>query len=206
MAAWLASLTRLASCSWRSASHAGPRPLRAARSGRSRTGAASRRPPPSMSQQRDHRPIHSPGVRHRSPPPCGQAACCRRVQAAAQRFAVGHDGCLRLARRHQALQVAQDRGGVAPRVCSYCCSSSCRRSRVASSRVPGRRSSGLPPAARGPADVAKELRSLPSRNTASALTPSVVRNSLAALADALGQHDQLAERPKARPDGTPAAA
>ena len=66
------------------------------------------------------------------------------------------------------------------RVFSYCPSSRVSCSLTCGSRVPGRRRSALPSIT--PCAISrKEFRSLPSRNTASALTPSVVRNSLALL-------------------------
>ena len=66
------------------------------------------------------------------------------------------------------------------RVCSYSFSSASRCSRVCGSLVPARRSSGLP-SSRPWAISWNEFKSLPSRNTASGLTPSIVRNSLADL-------------------------
>ena len=66
------------------------------------------------------------------------------------------------------------------RVCSYSFSSASRRSRVCSSFEPVRRSSELP-SIRPWAISLNEFKSLPSRNTASGDTPSIVRNSLADL-------------------------
>jgi hypothetical protein len=66
------------------------------------------------------------------------------------------------------------------RVCSYSFSSASRRSRVCSSLVAARRSSGLPSSMPWAISL-NEFRSLPSRNTASGDTPSMVRNSLADL-------------------------
>ena len=66
------------------------------------------------------------------------------------------------------------------RVASYCFCSCCSRSLVCASLVAGRRSSALP-LSRPSVISRKEFRSLPSRNTASGLTPSMVRNSLALL-------------------------
>ena len=66
------------------------------------------------------------------------------------------------------------------RVCSYSFISASRRSRVCGSLEPARRSSGLP-SSRPCAISLNEFKSLPSRNTASGDTPSIVRNSLADL-------------------------
>ena len=114
IAAWLASLTRLASCSWRSASSALRlgQPRRAG-PGRARTGAGSRsrradqRPAPSSSSDRACTPLKPVSLPSRS---------CTVLEALAQRLAVGHDRRLRFARGHQALQVAEDRAGLRARL------------------------------------------------------------------------------------------
>jgi hypothetical protein len=108
-----------------------------------------------------------------------RTACPAVLPAPAQRLAVGNDGRLRFARGHQALQVAQDGAGLRAGLFVRFSSAS-RRSRVCGSLEPARRSSGLP-SSRPCAISLKEFRSLPSRNTASGLTPSTVRNSLADL-------------------------
>ncbi|EWS64383.1 hypothetical protein Y695_02373 [Hydrogenophaga sp. T4] len=66
------------------------------------------------------------------------------------------------------------------RVWSYILSSASRRSRICVSLVAFRRNSSLP-LSNASAISLKVFRSLPSRNTASGLTPSSVRNSLADL-------------------------
>ena len=118
---------------------------------------------------------------HRTPRPvCADSLSCRSSSERAQRLAVGNDRGLRFTRGHQALQVAQDGAGL--RAGLFVQSSAALPGARASAGpwMPARRSSGLP-SSRPWAISLNEFKSLPSRNTASGLTPSMVRNSLADL-------------------------
>ena len=177
MAAWLASFTRLASCSWRSASR---RCASATRERRglvdARTGAAGRR------HRRPAAAADSTPADQRQAAEAASAArpCCRPLQAQAQRFAVGHDRGLRLRAPHQAGRLSR----IAPasvRICSYCASRCCSGSRTCGSRVPGRRRSALP-SSRPRRDLAEQVQVLAEwPHAALVAPPSAVRNSLALL-------------------------
>ena len=193
MAAWLASLTRLASCSWRSASRrcALRQRLRACAARRVQLHEAERRPSDDE-RARDEQPAATQRRRRR-----GRSAptslSCTSSSALAQRLAVGDDRGLRFARGHQALQVAQDGAGLRAGLLRTASAARPGARGSAGPCVPARRSSGLP-SSRPCAISLKEFRSLPSRNTASGLTPSIGQEFVGRLADALRQHHQLAGR------------
>ena len=143
----------------------------------SRTYRRSRPAPPShhqrRRQQQEQRPSgrrsrsRRPGAAAPSRGPCAAVRCRRRSTPAPRAPRPGPAGC----------RESRWPACASPRTASI---SAARRSRICGSRVPGRRSSALP-STRPWAISRKEFRSLPSRNTASGLTPSMVRNSLARL-------------------------
>ena len=191
IAAWLASLTRLASCSWRSASQAlALRP--ASRAGPGRATYSRSRPAPPSDQQ--HAPTAAAGPR-RQRAEAGRRAepVLHRLQAFAQRLAVGDDRGLRLARRDQRPAGCRGSRWPAVRVSSYCLQQ--RGQALAGLRRRGCRAGAARRCRRaGPGRVSRnEFRSLPSRNTASGLDAFHRQELVGRLADALRQHHQLAD-------------
>ena len=187
MAAWLASFTRLASCSWL----LGFQPLLLGH--RLALAAVLQLHVGQADGAQDGEHATTAQGRQRA----GAQAGLRRqlalqvFQRAAQRFAVGNDRCLRFARRHQALQVAQDGAGLRAGLLVQLDQRFQALARLRVLAMPARRSSGLP-SSRPCAISLKEFKSLPSRNTASGRHAFHGQEFVGRLADTLRQHHQLA--------------
>ena len=175
MAAWLASLTRLASCSWRSASS---RWFSAsdARWAWSRTYSFRKPAPPSAITTADSTSIASATLLKPVSWPSFSCTISRPLRSGSLSAMIAVCASRADTRPCRLPRIAP----ACVRVSSYCLSSATRRSLVCGSFVGGRRSSWLP-SDRPWAISRNEFKSLPSRNTASGLTPSIVRNSLADL-------------------------
>ncbi len=175
IAAWFASLTRLASCCSRSAARRWPSDA-AARSVWPLTYRRSSPAPPSSSTIADS----SSSARLIPLKPVSRPSCACTVSRPWRSGSLSAT-MLACASRADTSPCRLPRIALAwVRVCSYCFSSATRRSRVCASFVAGRCSSALPSSRPWPSSR-KVFRSLPSRNTASGLTPSIVRNSFADL-------------------------
>ena len=175
IAAWFASLTRLASRSWRSASRRCTSDTDARWRWSAVNTSSSPRPPSNPSSS--DRPS-SPTLNQPMPPTDDTLDCtlvrpCRSVSVSAM-MAVSASR-------------AETRPCRLPRMAPACVrsascdfSSASSRARICGSLVAVRRRSGLP-SSRPRATSRKVLRSLPSRNSASGDTPSTVSDSLADL-------------------------
>jgi hypothetical protein len=175
MAAWLASFTRLASCSWRSASNrcasaSRERPVWSATNSRNRPKA------PAASSSSDKAPTASaalPSAVSSARPCCSRSRPWRKGSLSASSAVCAWCACTRPGRLAR----------IAPpslRIGSYCASNCRSGSRAAPSRVPGSRNSGLP-SLRPSASPRNRSRSSPSCLPAAPLTPSAVSTWLALL-------------------------
>ena len=191
IAAWLASLTRLASCSWRSASWRCS--FGRAASGRvwSSTNSAQQ-PEAAAGQQQQRQQQRRPAAAPPKPAASARPRCSwSRPRRSGSLSATIAD--LRLARRHQALQVAEDGAGLRAR------SARTARAAAAAARASAGRAcrAGAVRHCRRAAPCAisrNAFRSLPSRNTGLRADAFGRQEFVGALADALRQHHQLADR------------
>jgi hypothetical protein len=185
MAAWLASFTRLASCSWRSAS-------RRCDSASANAGLVDHEQPQQPQATGQHQQPAGQQRQRRLPRPPASARLAAAVQAAAQRLAVGHDGGLRLARRHQALQVAQDGAGLGARLLVLL-EQLLQRSRTCGVLGAGQAQFGIA-VEQAVGDLAEGVQVLAEQEHGLGTDAFHGQELVGALADALRQHHQLAHR------------